>query len=128
MADYVSLDEVYWAQSTSTLDTDKFPSRAFDSPVERHETEQLLGEYNKTLQVSPDLDAKFAKLAADRIHHAPLRYYVWLPLLRIADMWLRPRTELLPLEARWWNFDDDPQWIALTLVLGVTNLRNCLAP
>src|ERR1019366_2437020 len=57
-----------------------------------------------------------------RIHHAPLRYYVWLPLLRIADMWLRPRTELLPLEARWWNFDDDPQWIALTLVLGVTNL------
>jgi hypothetical protein len=51
-----------------------------------------------------------------------LRYYVWLPLLRIADMWLRPRTELLPLEARWWNFDDDPQWIALTLVLGVTNL------
>jgi len=122
MADYVSLDEVYWAQSTSTLDTDKFPSRAFDSPVERHETEQLLGEYNKTLQVSPDLDAKFAKLAADRIHHAPLRYYVWLPLLRIADMWLRPRTELLPLEARWWNFDDDPQWIALTLVLGVTNL------
>ena len=72
--------------------------------------------------MSPDLDAKFAKLAADRIHHAPLRYYVWLPLLPIADMWLRPRTELLPLDTRWWNFDDDPQWIALTLVLGVTNL------
>src|SRR5262249_50987232 len=67
-------------------------------------------------------DARFASLAAERIQHAPLRYYVWLPLVRIADMWLRPRTELLPSDSRWWEFDDDPKWSALAVVLGVINL------
>jgi len=74
------------------------------------------------LHVTPDLDARFAALAAERIHHSPLRYYVWLPLLRIADMWLRPRTEILPCNSRWWEFDEDPQWLVLSLVIGVVNM------
>ena len=28
---------------------------------------------------------------------------LWLPFLRTADMWLRPRTELLDVETRWWE-------------------------
>ena len=28
-------------------------------------------------------------------------------VLRIADMWLRPRTELFPSDPRWWEFNDD---------------------
>jgi hypothetical protein len=67
------------------------------------------------------LDERFAQLAAERIHHAPLRYYVWLPALRIADMWLRPRTEMLPLEVRWWEFDDPPE-SAIAIALGTLNL------
>jgi hypothetical protein len=43
-------------------------------------------------------------------------------LLRIADMWLRPRTETLPSDTRWWEFDDDPEWLALAVTLGVVNL------
>jgi len=39
-------------------------------------------------------------LASERIQVAPLRYYVWLPTLHIADMWLRPRAELLPPDPR----------------------------
>ena len=57
--------------------------------------------------MSPELDARFAALAAQRVRAAPLRYYVWLPALRIADMWLRPRTELFPSDPRWWEFNDD---------------------
>ena len=60
--------------------------------------------------------------AADRIHAAPLRYYIWLPALRIADMWLRPRTELLPSDPRWWEFNDDPRWLTVSLVFGAINL------
>jgi len=74
------------------------------------------------LHVSPDLDARFDKIAADRIHASPIRYYVWLPLARIADMWLRPRTEILPSDSRWWEFDDDPKWSALAVGLGIVNL------
>ncbi|HKV79251.1 MAG TPA: hypothetical protein VJP02_13980, partial [Candidatus Sulfotelmatobacter sp.] len=53
-------------------------------------------------------------------------YYVWLPALRIADMWLRPRTELFPSDPRWWEFNDDPRWLALSLAFGVMNLAYVL--
>ena len=58
----------------------------------------------------------------ERIRAAPLRYYVWLPLLRVADMWLRPRTETLPSDTRWWEFNDDPKWSALAVTLGVIGM------
>ena len=78
----------------------RLPGRAFDSPEQRQETEQLFAEYNQEREITPELDARFAALAAARIQAAPLRYYLWLPALRIADMWLRPRTELLvPIRA-----------------------------
>jgi hypothetical protein len=81
-----------------------------------------LEDYNDAQHVTPELDARFGALAAERVRHSPLRYYVVLPLLRIADMWLRPRTETLPSDTRWWEFDDDPKWLALTLILGIVNL------
>jgi hypothetical protein len=61
-------------------------------------------------------------LASQRIRQAPLRYYIWLPLLRVTDMWLRPRTETLPSDTRWWEFNDDPKWSALAVVLGIVGL------
>jgi len=122
IVDYASVEEIYWAVPGNKVDAEKLPSRAFDSPEQREQALQLLDDYNDTLHVTPDLDARFAALAADRVHHSPLRYYVELPLLRIADMWLRPRTETLPSDTRWWEFDDDPEWLALAIGLGIVNL------
>jgi len=122
IADYVSNEEVYWMVPGSVIDADNLPSRAFDSPEQQDETEQLLEDYNHALQVDPAIDARFAALASQRIQAAPLRYYVWLPALRITSMWLRPRTELLPCNSRWWEFDDYRKWMLLTVGLGVLNL------
>lgn len=122
MMDYTSVEEIYWAVPGNSLDVDKLPSRAFDSADQRDETEQLLDDYNEKQHVTPELDVRFAKVAADRIHAAPIRYYLWLPLARIADMWLRPRTEILPSDSRWWEFDDDPKWLTLAIAFGVINL------
>jgi 4-amino-4-deoxy-L-arabinose transferase-like glycosyltransferase len=119
MADYVSVEEIYWNVPGEALDADKLPARAFDSDLQRQETQQLLNEYNTTLYIAPDLDARFAELAAERIRAAPLRYYLRLPLTRIADMWLRPRTEILPSDTRWWEFNDDPFGSVLAVALGV---------
>ena len=47
--------------------------------------------------------------------------------MRIADMWLRPRTELLPPDPRWWEFNDVPEWLAVSMVFGVVNLAYLLA-
>jgi len=122
IADYVSTEEVYWAVPGQTVDPDNLPDRAFDSPQQHDDTEQLWADYNQSRHMTPDLDERFAALAAQRIHHAPLRYYLWLPFLRIADMWLRPRTEILPCNTRWWEFDEEPQWLVLSLTVGIVNL------
>jgi 4-amino-4-deoxy-L-arabinose transferase-like glycosyltransferase len=122
IVDYTSVEEIYWPAPGNALDVGKLPDRAFDSPEQRQETVEALADYNNELHFDPELDARFAAIAAERIHNAPLRYYVWLPLLRIVDMWLRPRTETLPSDSRWWEFNDDPKWSALAVGLGVIGL------
>jgi 4-amino-4-deoxy-L-arabinose transferase-like glycosyltransferase len=122
MADYASVEEIYWPVPGDTLDAAKLPARAFDSETQRDQTADLLEEYNQVLHVTPELDARFAALAEQRIRRAPLRYYLWLPLVRVADMWLRPRTETLPSDTRWWEFNDDPKWSALAVALGIIGL------
>jgi 4-amino-4-deoxy-L-arabinose transferase-like glycosyltransferase len=122
IAEYASVDEIYWKVPGSPLDVTRLPSRAFDSPEQRRETEQLFADYNLDHEITPEIDGRFAALAAARIRHAPLRYYLWLPVLRITDMWLRPRIELLPSDPKWWEFDDDPVWLTVSLALGVINL------
>jgi 4-amino-4-deoxy-L-arabinose transferase-like glycosyltransferase len=122
IADYTSVQEIYWNVPGTALDVTRLPDRAFDSGQQRQETAQLFTDYNQDHDITPELDARFAALAAARIHAAPLRYYVWLPALRIADMWLRPRTELLPSDPRWWGFDDAGVWLTVSIVLGLLNL------
>jgi 4-amino-4-deoxy-L-arabinose transferase-like glycosyltransferase len=122
IAEYTSVQEIYWRVPGDAVDITRLPNRAFDSPQRRQETEQILADYNENHEVTPDLDARFAALAAARIHAAPLRYYVVLPSMRIADMWLRPRTELLSSDPRWWEFNDDPVWLTVSIVFGLVNL------
>ncbi|HME34210.1 MAG TPA: glycosyltransferase family 39 protein [Candidatus Sulfotelmatobacter sp.] len=126
IADYVSVQEVYWAVPGADIDLTKMPDRAFDSEPQREQTAALVADYNQSHdqshEMTVELDARFATLAAERVHAAPLRYYVWLPAVRIADMWLRPRTELFPSDPRWWEFNDDRRWLAVSLGFGLINL------
>ena len=122
IADYVSVEEIYWPVPGDAIPADKLPARAFDSEAQHQQTLQLLAQYNDALHFTPELDGKFVALAGQRIRSHPLRYYLVLPAVRIADMWLRPRTELLPSDSRWWEFNDDPQWSTLAVGLGAINL------
>ena len=122
VVDYVSTEEVYWQVPGDNVDLQNLPSRAFDSAQEREKTQAIFDDYAKTHVVDPELNARFAELANERIKRAPLRYYVWLPALRIADMWLRPRTEMLPLNTRWWEYSDDTEGCVLAALWGALNL------
>lgn len=122
MADYVSVQEVYWPVPGSDMDFSRLPNRAFDSPEQRKQTADLFSAYNVNHDMPPELDARFGAIAAERVHHSLLRYYISLPTLRIADMWLRPRTELFPSDPRWWEFNDDHRWLTLSLAFGAINL------
>jgi 4-amino-4-deoxy-L-arabinose transferase-like glycosyltransferase len=122
IVDYVSVEEIYWNVSGDPIDASKLPSRAFDNPAQRDATLSAIAAYNESNDMTPEVDAQFANLAAERIAAHPLRYYVVLPALRIADMWLRPRTEILPPDPRWWEFNDDVKHSLVALGFGVLNL------
>ena len=122
MADYVSVEEIYWQEPGAKIDPNNLPERAFDSAEQKQQTLEAITWYNETTEIDPELDAEFERLAQQRIEHSRFRYYVWLPVLRIADMWLRPRTELLPPDPRWWLLEDDVKWMVLSLAFGLINL------
>jgi 4-amino-4-deoxy-L-arabinose transferase-like glycosyltransferase len=122
IADYTSVQEIYWRVPGDAIDVTRLPQRAFDSSAQTQATQQLFADYNHDHEVTSEIDARFAELAAARIQAAPLRYYLSLPAARIADMWLRPRTELLPSDPRWWEFDDDPTWLTVSIVFGLIGL------
>ena len=122
IADYASVEEIYWNVPGEKTDPGKLPSRAMDNPAERDKTLAVLADYNQTQDMTPELDARFGNLAANRIRAHPVRYYFGLPLLRIADMWLRPRTEILPPDVRWWEFHDDTKQSVIAVGFGLLNL------
>jgi hypothetical protein len=122
IADYVSVEEIYWVVPGSAIEPGDLPDRAFDSTRQKQQTVKLVADYNGVLHVSPALDKRFEAIAGQRIQAHPLRYYVGLPMLRILDMWLRPRTEMLPSDSRWWEFNDEPRWSVLAVALGAINL------
>jgi hypothetical protein len=122
IVDYVSTEETYWQVDSGDVDTSLLPSRAFDSEQERAQTQAFFDDYAQSHYVDPELNERFAQLAQQRIRRHPLRYYVGLPALRIADMWLRPRTEMLPLNSRWWEYADDTQDCVLATLWGALNL------
>jgi Dolichyl-phosphate-mannose-protein mannosyltransferase len=135
--DYVSTYQIYWNVPWDKLDVSKLPSRAFDSPAQYDETAALAADYNNEgMEITPEIDARFGKLAEERIADNPARYYAWLPLGRVADMWLRPRVENLPIDLDWWVYrrhhrETEFSWAyaglnALYLLLGIFGL--CLRP
>ena len=126
MVDYASVEEIYWNVPGEKIDAQKLPSRAFDSENNPQElkaaTLAVIDDYNEDQDLTPELDARFGNLANELIRAHPVRDYFALPVVRILDMWLRPRTELLPCDVRWWQFNDDARQSTLAVGLGLLNL------
>jgi hypothetical protein len=121
-ADYVSLGEIWWRGDDLPIDIHLLPSRAFDSTDEYRQTAKLIADYNDLQTITPELDARFRALAEQRIRSHPLRQYVELPAVRLADMWMRPRTdylEMLPL--RWWEWRRHPEGSLIAMAYALVN-------
>ncbi len=127
--DYVSLGEIWWRGDDQTLDIGLLPSRAFDSNEEYRQTAELIADYNDLCTITPEIDARFRALAEQRIRRHPLRQYVALPLLRLSDMWFRPRIEYLNdfVPERWWEWSKHPARTLFAAAYGLLNLLLVLA-
>ena len=123
IVDYSSVEDVWFKVDGSSVDVDDIPRRAFDDAQQLQRTIEIFGQYDDNGNtLNPEIDAEFAELARVRIHAHPLRYYLELPLLRAADLWLRPRTEMLPIDPHWWRYWDDPRDFAKAAALGLFNI------
>ena len=114
---------VPWKIEEQPISVDDLPASAFDSPGERDRVTHLFDEYNETLTITPAMDREFAELASERTRRDPLRTWLWVPLDRVATIWLTPRVELLPCSgrifplAKEWEYDRLDLLVSLSLFL-----------
>ncbi len=107
--DFAATDEICWRMGGDPVDFAVLPPRAFEAATPeasadlRNRTAALFAEYNADLTLTPEIDARFDALATELIRAHPLRYYIGLPIARVIDMALRPRTESMPLADEWWQ-------------------------
>jgi 4-amino-4-deoxy-L-arabinose transferase-like glycosyltransferase len=119
---FVDAGTVFW-NLNSTIDSEDVPARACSTEAQCRQTQALIEQHNQHQAVTPELDVKFAALAAQRIRAQPLRYYLVLPAWRVVDMWLWPRTERFPVNIWWWkDIKDHPRDSAIAAGLGLLNL------
>jgi hypothetical protein len=113
-AEFAATETVYWNYPGDHIDFADLPPRAFDlgSPPAsedlRDRTQALIADYNASIsdtqEVSPEIDARFEVLGEERIRAHPVLYYIVLPIARVVDMTLRPRTEMMDAPLDWWNW------------------------
>jgi Dolichyl-phosphate-mannose-protein mannosyltransferase len=122
-ADFASTSEIYWNGNSDRVELASLPSRAIDNSGQHEETRRLLDDYNEITTLTPEIDARFDRLAQERISAHPFRYYLVMPLVRLGDMLLRPRLETgntTPL--RWWEYGQHPLQTWLAILNGLLNL------
>ena len=135
--DFVSTYEIYWSVPGDKLDVSELPNRAFDTPGQYAATVALAGDYNSHgMALTQGIDAGFERLAEERVAAHRMRSYLWLPLGRVTDMWLRPRVENLNIDLDWWVYahhhrETEFSWAyaglnALYLLLGIVGV--CMRP
>jgi 4-amino-4-deoxy-L-arabinose transferase-like glycosyltransferase len=120
--EYETTGTVYWHVGSEPILMQDLPPRAFDSPAQKAETASLIARYNQRHDVDQPLDDAFAALAAQRIAAHPLRYYVWVPILRVADMMMRPRVDATDIPSAWQPVRTHPPLLMAAIALGLLNL------
>ena len=120
--DFAATENVYWRFDGDHLDIAEVPARGFDTQAQYDATAKLFRDYNVNQVATAPIDARFAALAVERMRAHRFRYYVVLPVARVANMWLRPRTEYLPVALEWWRRDTPWRQRAFALCYAGLNL------
>jgi 4-amino-4-deoxy-L-arabinose transferase-like glycosyltransferase len=94
------------------------------------ESDQSQAEEHGAVEMTPEIDAGFAQIAAERIARHPFRYYVWLPLKRAHTMWFDTHSQYWPFEGTLLPLEDldyeHHQQIWLPLFAGLTGIYTVL--
>jgi hypothetical protein len=126
--DFAATDEFCWPMDGEPIDFTELPERAFDAATPavsadlRRRTAALIADYDAGLTLTPAIDARFDGLGAVLIQAHPVRYYAGLPIARVLDMALRPRTEMMPVSDEWWQWRQNRAQFAFAAAYAALNL------
>ncbi len=108
--DFVNTVDCYWPVPGDAVNPDNIPPRAWSSPADHQRLLDLFAAYNQNgFHTSDSMNATLALLAQHNRTAHPFRTRLAIPALRAADMWLRPRTENLPIDLDWWVYRNHHQ-------------------
>jgi dolichyl-phosphate-mannose-protein mannosyltransferase len=102
-----------------------------DEQSDEGDASQAIDQAEKQpVEMTPELDAGFAKIAAERIARSPVRYYLWLPLKRARTLWIDTHSQYYPFEGELFPLEDldydANQQFWLPLFAGLTFLYTVL--
>ncbi len=122
LIDYASMEDVGFEVPGEAVDVADIPDHAYNSEAQRALVHRLLDQYNASRQMTPELDRQFAALAEENVRLHPVRYYLLVPVARLLDIWFRPRSEMMPLDTHFWEFEADPHDALCDIALALLNL------
>jgi hypothetical protein len=122
---------------------ERIPAFAFDSPEEHDEVKALLDRYNNPIRpaaepadddedsgdpppavkMTPEIDARFSQIAAERLARNRLRYYLVLPLRRAQSLWFDTHSQYYPFQGQLFPLSDldrsahQQYWLSLFALL-----------
>jgi hypothetical protein len=126
--DLASTAEFCWPMDGEPIELGKLPERAYagatlaESADLRRRTEAVFADYNIDYTLTPEIDARFDALATELIQAHPMRSHVGLPVARVLDMSLRPRTEMIPVSLEWWQWRKHRRQSAFAIAYAALNV------
>ena len=126
--DFAAVDEFCWPMDGERIEYANLPARVLSATSQstaaevRRRTAAVIADYDVTLTLTPEIDARFGALADERIRDHPVQYRVGLPIARVFDMAVRPRTEMMPVEDEWWRWREHPAQSAFAASYAALNL------
>jgi hypothetical protein len=103
--DFVNTVDVYWPVPGAAVDVAGIPRRAWSTEEDHQKLLALFAAYNQDgFHTTKAMNAALTRIALHNRADHPWRTHLWVPALRSADMWLRPRVENLPIDLDWWVY------------------------
>jgi len=125
--EFADTSSAYWNYPDDPINIADLPNRAFDSQEQYARTAEIINDANQHSDLSPEIEDRFAALAKERIAEDPLRYWIELPIARVANMLLRPRTENMAIDLRWWQYREHRADTLFSTVYAALNLAYIIA-
>ena len=92
------------SESTQTEDEAAADDQSDESEVDgAPESEDVL---DQSVEMTPDIDVGFARIAGERISRNPIRYFILLPVKRGLSLWLDTHSQYYPFEGELLPLED----------------------